>query len=129
MTKGKYQGNTQEEFFVKPENQHLFKPGQSGNPAGRPKGSLNKDDVWEIANGMGVEPISIIAMIVTGKTKELTTKTGVDFKQMSPALYTKLVMYLGDKIYANPKETNHIVSNESNKKTIVQIEYPTQAGE
>ena len=31
---------------------HLFKPGQSGNPSGRPKGSLNRDNHAELLEAM-----------------------------------------------------------------------------
>lgn len=34
---------------IKPNRAHLFKPGQSGNPAGRPKGSKNKVTLMKIA--------------------------------------------------------------------------------
>lgn len=126
-TKEKYQGKTQEDFFEDKKNKHLFVPGQSGNPDGRPKNILNKKAVSEIASEMGVNPILLICKVLSGDTQDITDKTGVSFKNMSISEYLKNVRWMGDKMYANPKETTHILDGISaDKKPIIQIEYPAK---
>jgi hypothetical protein len=47
---------------------HLWQPGQSGNPAGRPKGSRNKrtQEIFDILEARGdKDPIDVLSDIIT----------------------------------------------------------------
>lgn len=51
----------------------LFQPGQSGNPAGRKPGSLNKSTlaIKETAKRLGVDPFEVVLLFAKGDWKAL----------------------------------------------------------
>jgi hypothetical protein len=57
--------------YGKPPKEYQFKPGQSGNPRGRPRGRLSKKAVWERILS---EPMSIRE---EGKTRKVTKYEGL----------------------------------------------------
>jgi Family of unknown function (DUF5681) len=57
--------------YGKPPKEYQFKPGQSGNPRGRPRGRLSKKAVWERIMS---EPMSIRE---EGKTRKVTKYEGL----------------------------------------------------
>ncbi len=86
MTKGADKSDDTEEKQTKP---HLYKPGQTGNPFGRPKGSKNKlsedflRDLLDAWDKYGVEALKVAAtekqsdfckMVASLIPKEITVK-------------------------------------------------------
>ncbi len=64
----------------KPPAEHTWKPGQCGNPNGRPKGRKNEATIWkEITNKKITLPIS-------GKTETVTIQEGIQYRIVSDAL-------------------------------------------
>lgn len=80
-----------------------FKPGQSGNPKGRPPGSKNKlvYHVGEICEREGCNPFEVLAQIAAGKLQ-----SGDDFIEMKRAIRLRmeaaaeLAQYLSPKLKA-----------------------------
>jgi Family of unknown function (DUF5681) len=64
------------------EGDHLWAPGQSGNPNGRPKGSRNKrtQEIFEVLEGRGdKDPIDYLSEVVTGGTDEALRITAANY--------------------------------------------------
>jgi hypothetical protein len=83
---------------------HLFQPGQSGNPAGRRKGSKDKRhykaEVWEACEKVGVDPFVVLAQIAAGI---LETPEGVREKinaYLRKEAAAELCQYLKPKLKA-----------------------------
>lgn len=53
-----------------------MEPGQTNNPNGRPKGSLNKknQEIQDLAKELGCNPVKILMHIAMGDSKALATK-------------------------------------------------------
>tara|TARA_B100000315_G_scaffold21724_1_gene18953 strand:+ start:182 stop:667 length:486 start_codon:yes stop_codon:yes gene_type:complete len=62
----------------------MFKPGQSGNPRGRPKGSPNKRSLATIAKleALGVDPIAEMAKIATDPSVDIKTRASM-FRELA----------------------------------------------
>jgi hypothetical protein len=81
---------------------NLFKPGQSGNPAGRKKGEKNKltykREVWEACVEANVDPFLVLAQIAAGK---LETPEGTPEKinaYLRKEAAAELCQYLAPKL-------------------------------
>jgi Family of unknown function (DUF5681) len=66
--------------YGKPPKQYQFKPGQSGNPRGRPRGRLSKKAVWDRIMS---EPMSIRE---DGKTRTVTKYEGLCLAQLTKGI-------------------------------------------
>ena len=67
-----------------------FKPGESGNPNGRPKGSKNKAtlEVERTLGELGCDPISAMAVIAMNKKNDLNLRAN---------MYKELAQYIAPK--------------------------------
>jgi len=89
---------------------HEFKKGQSGNPKGRPKGSLNRSTIarrWLEATRKGKNPL-------TGKDEVLTQEDVITLALIRKAIDGDVSAYkaLMDSGYGTAKDTIDINTNE-----------------
>ncbi len=92
------------------ENLKPFKKGQSGNPAGRPKGSLSRSTIarrWLEATRKGKNPI-------TGEDEILTQEDVITLALIRKAMNGDVSAYkaLMDSGYGTAKDTIDIKTNE-----------------
>lgn len=66
--------------YGRPPKQYQFKPGQSGNPRGRPRGQLSKKAVWERIMS---EPMYIRE---EGRTRKVTKYEGLCLAQLTKGI-------------------------------------------
>ena len=84
----------------KPRKAHLFKPGQCGNPNGRPKGGKNhyRFVVTEICKEQDCNPVEILCQIANGTLKTRDNK----FFKITPFLRkeaaAELLQYCAPKL-------------------------------
>lgn len=89
---------------------HEFKKGQSGNPKGRPKGSLNRSTIarrWLEATRKGKNPL-------TGEDEVLTQEDVITLALIRKAMNGDVSAYkaLMDSGYGTAKDTIDINTNE-----------------
>jgi hypothetical protein len=82
---------------------HLFKPGQSGNPKGRPKGlTFTRQDVINICHTLKCNPIEVLAHFANGDSEALgLNKDGKEVEvplKMRLASAVELAGYLVPKL-------------------------------
>lgn len=70
--------------YKRPPREHQFKPGQSGNPKGRPK--INKNFVDDITDELN----EVIIIKEAGKTKKITKQRGFVKRLVNDALNGKV---------------------------------------
>jgi hypothetical protein len=82
----------------------LFQPGQSGNPAGRKKGSKNKNDykkqVWEVCEAVGIDPFEVLALIAAGKLEKIDGTPEKITAYLRKEAASELCQYLKPKLKA-----------------------------
>jgi hypothetical protein len=89
---------------------NLFKPGQSGNPNGRKKGSKNKlsytKQVWGVCEEVGIDPFQVLALIAAGKLEKVDgTAEKIDAHLRKEAA-AELCQYLHPKLKAIELKTD-----------------------
>ena len=89
-------GNEDDVGYKKPPKKSQFKPGQSGNPKGRPKGSMSRERRFEKHLNRKV------SLSIDGKMQTLTARDMVDLSLISKAAkgsiaHIKLVHHLQEK--------------------------------
>ncbi len=94
---------------IKNEEKGYFKPGQSGNPAGRPKGSKNRSTIikkWLTALDKGKNPM-------TGDTEDMTVEDKMTLALIAKALKGDTSAYkaLMDSAYGQPKQELETTGN------------------
>lgn len=121
--KERYGGLTQEEFYEKYPN--AFRPGQSGNPSGRPLAVVNRKTARQIAEQMGFNPIEAAIRMVTESPEELRAM-GIT-EPVSVTQKTKLLMWVGDKMFASVKAVDLDLNPGKDKdESRVQLYFPQQ---
>jgi hypothetical protein len=111
-------------FFSAAEIAHRFKPGKSGNPAGRPKGSKNRATVLQD------ELDTAVTISESGRTKKATKFALIckqvvnaavrgDFKAFLP--FVKLLELTGTNLRAPTKRTESDSLPDLTKLSIVEL--------
>jgi hypothetical protein len=116
---------------------HLFKPGQSGNPKGRPKEPVfSRKQVMEICAKLNCNPIEILAKFANGDVEGLKTKsaskeleiTSIPLK-MRLAAAVELAGYLTPKLRAVEVSTQDEDPDDGSKKPKLIIVLPSNGRE
>lgn len=93
-----------------PKSDGHFKPGQSGNAAGRKAGSKNKinNPIWKIFEKYDLNPIDLAAQALQG-TLEIDNKKIT----LTPRLFVELVNGILPYCYPKLKSIEHTVGDKS----------------
>ena len=105
-------------------NPNLWKPGQSGNPAGRPQGAKQNKTVRQIAEELNFNPIEAAILIIREDPrirKKFKIRQPVEVKDKAA-----LLRWVGDKMYASLKSVDYTVfdGGEENKPKTIQLYLP-----
>lgn len=97
-----------EEIPVKPKGvfEPRWKPGESGNPAGRPKGSMNRIDVRERCEALGCDPFRVLAQIANGDHEGLMVSASAISLQSRLKAATELASYIAPKLKSIEVQTD-----------------------
>lgn len=89
-----------EEIPVKPKGVFAprWKPGESGNPAGKPKGTVNRIDVRERCEALGCDPFRVLAQIANGDHEGLMVPAAAISLQSRLKAATELASYMAPKL-------------------------------
>lgn len=94
-----------------PENLKPFKPGQSGNPDGRPKGSLNRSTIALKWLQLAMKDTNLM----TGVEEQLTLEERMTLTMIKKAIDEKdVAAYKAvlDSGYGSPKQTSEVTMTE-----------------
>lgn len=106
---------------------HRFQKGHTGNPAGRPVGTKNRETVRQIADRMQYNPVEFAIMLLKDTErakKRYRIKDDITLDQK-----IALNKWVGDKIYASLKSVDYTVMNPNaeEKQKLVQLYLPEKA--
>lgn len=89
----------------KKENEKSFKKGVSGNPAGRPKGSLNKTTVAQRAT---------LQMVMDNLAETILSDLALVTPSRRLEIYKELTGYFTPKLSSNKNENSNEISGDIN---------------
>ena len=95
----------------KPKDAHLFKPGKSPNPAGRPKDIISRPNMLKRSRELNIHPEDILLYFAAGDHKALK----LDAKEISSSMRLKAAMKALDKIVPDLKSIDYNVSNDTDE--------------
>jgi hypothetical protein len=101
----------------KSPDSHLFKPGVSANPAGRPKDAINRPNLLKRSRELGIHPEDFLLYFAAGDTKKLKLEEG----DISPNMRLKATIKALDKIVPDLKSVEFNAVNDEGESEGVAV--------
>ena len=87
---------------------HMFQPGVSGNPAGRPKDSLSRPNMLKRSRELGIAPEDFLLYFAAGNCAKLGLKEG----DITPNMRLKAIIESLKKMVPDLKAIEHNVNTD-----------------